>query len=258
MEEGTRNARFDCPSCKSGNSLSVSHIGGVLQYYCYDAQCKLKHGYKRSVPSLDGLKHRLEKKFYEGESEGYPRFNAPAHWVIGASSDQRCIDLLKKTNSLHPYLAKLFNVAYDPKEDRMVYLIIGANNTIVGGVGRTLSNQKPKSLIYPGSLSVPFLVGKGKKLVLTEDCASACSISNFQTYTGSPMLGTDLRDYINDYLNYNELILCLDPDAKKKALELHTYLTYLHPCVSIWYTPKDLKDMTNAEISEFLKTPRRG
>lgn len=248
VSEGS-HIRVACPNCRSNNALSISHEYGVIQWFCFDANCKTR-GRKRTIPSVEGLKLRLHEKAMEVKP-----FQVPQHWVMGITN-KKCVNLLQKTNSLEPYRKGYFKVAFDPKQDRMVYLITN-DVSIVGGIGRTLSNQSPKSLIYPGSQLIPLMAGKGKNLVLTEDCASACSISNFSDYTGSPLLGTNLKDeYIRHYMKYDKIIIALDRDAKKKAEKHKDYLTYHHNNVIVWNPPADFKDMTNVDIREFLDNQR--
>jgi hypothetical protein len=244
IEEG-QHIRVDCPKCHGEKTLSVTYLNGDIKYYCFRAHCAIR-GCKPTIPSLDALKTRLQ-----GRTEEKKPFQVPNYWVMGITS-KKCVTMLMRSNGLEPYKQGLFKVAYDPKQDRLVYLLT-KDNMVVGGIGRTLSNQKPKSLIYPGSLMVPLLIGNGKSLVLTEDCGSASSIANFPEYTGSPLLGTELKEeYIPYYLAYDKIIVSLDPDAKKKAMKLQRLLTYYHKDVNVWYTPKDFKDMTNSEIQEWM------
>lgn len=240
--------RYNCPSCFGENTLSISKIGSDVQWNCFRVsvgKCKLR-GRKWRLASLDSLKSRLKGVFKPVET-----FSIPDYWIRGISS-KKAFNIVLNTNSLVPYQKGYFNVAYDPRLNRLVYLVkLGSN--IVGGVGRAMGKEKPKVYNYPNSADTPFTCGAGKYVVLVEDCASACAVSNHPKFSGLAMLGTSLKDeYIEYACKYDKIIVALDNDAKTVALKLKNTLTYYHKDVSIWFLNKDIKDMNNEELCDGL------
>ncbi len=162
--------------------------------------------------------------------------------------------MLLNANALEAYEQGLFKVAYDPRLDKLMYLIY-EDGELCGAVGRALGNQKPKVYNYPDSLPIPFTCGKGETAVLVEDCASACSIARFKQFTGLALLGTHLT---SEYLfhivaNYTNIVIALDPDAYSKSFKLRESINYYTENVLIWQLRKDLKNMDRQEIQEFIQ-----
>jgi DNA primase len=244
--------RFDCPFCGGNQSLSISKNGNKILYNCFRAICA-KNGSVGYVPSLDALKSRLN-----APSKAEEKFFIPDYWVHGVSSE-KTIKMLLKTNSYEAYKNGNFRVAYDPREDRLVYLVQDVQGSMVGAVGRTLSNAVPKTLNYPGSAPVPFnACGKScTKLVIVEDCASACAISEIPGVRGMALLGTYLRkDYIPFMARHLDVYIALDYDARKKALDMKQRLLYYCKKVNVIILDKDIKDMTLNERENLFYAPR--
>lgn len=245
QQMGSRtNARFDCPSCGGENTLSISRIGREIKYYCFRSVCKLK-GINNASLSPDALKAILMPVLAEERP-----FELPTYWIKGITSE-KCLKTLLNTHSYSAYRNGLFSVAYDPKQNRICYLLKDKGN-IVGAVGRTLAGGKPKTLNYPGSAKIPFKVGTSDTVVCVEDCASACAVTRGD-YTGLALLGTSLKDdYIPYITEYKKIIIALDKDARDKALEIRNRLMYYHNDVTVWFLDKDIKDMTDDEFKEFI------
>lgn len=236
--------RFNCPCCYGVNSLSVTNENGVVQWNCYRADCKNK-GKKETISTPEELKNRLTKSNNE-----VTKFIPPDYWIYGIASGT-CLTYLLKYNCLEAYKKQLFKLAYDPKQNRIIFLIQD-NNEIVGAVGRTLANGTPKSLNYHTS-NLPFVVGLGHIAVLVEDCASACSIARFPDFTGFAVLGTDIKEsYLPLLNNYKEVWIALDKDARSKAIKLKNLLDYYHKNVKIIHINQDFKDMNKQELEDFL------
>lgn len=236
VPEGTTR-RFNCPKCKHENTLSITKTGSEVKYNCFSASCTL-YGDLAYKASLGSLKARFNART---EEEGV--FSIPDYWVRGISSE-KCFRMLLTTNSHVAYQKGMFQVAYDPREDRMVYLVQDDRGNIVGGVGRTLSFKKPKVLNYKGSAPMPFRAGKGSTVVLVEDCASACAVSEIPEYTGLALLGTNLKEtYIPILKEYDKVVVALDYDARKKALDLKRSLCYYGLNVRVVILKQDLKDL---------------
>lgn len=240
--------RFDCPVCRGENSFSITKLGSEVKYNCFRNSCthRRSRGAKQLKVSMDSLKSRLE-----GRTEEKRAFSIPDYWVMGIAAE-KCFKMLIKTNCFEAYSKGLFKCAYDPAEDRLVFLVQKDNET-VGAIGRTLTNKWPKTKNYPNSAPVPFVVGQGSKLVLVEDCASACAVTTINDYVGMALLGTNLKEeYIPYIVKYDTIYIALDYDARKKALDLKNRLSYYCNNVRIIVLGKDLKDMTKEEIGNCL------
>lgn len=150
---------------------------------------------------------------------------------------------------MKPYTEGRFNVAFDPKLNRVCYLIRDEAGSVVGAVGRALGNERPKTHNYPGSAKVPFTVKNGSTLVLVEDCASAASVTRLPGVSGMALQGTVLKNEFIPFLQvFDQVIVALDLDATKKALTIKNSLTYHHPNVKLWRLNKDIKDMDDNEL----------
>lgn len=250
--------RFNCIECGGQNSLSITKEKGRVSYNCFKAKCnlsgsrliKMTNGEARNVLAL--------RKPLEDRREEVRPFSIPTYWIQGLASP-RCFQMLLKQNALEAYKLGLFKIAYDPRQDRLCYLIQNTHGSVVGAVGRNLSNQLPKSLNYPDSAKIPFMCGTGDTIVLVEDCASACSIGRFKQFTGVALLGTDLR---MDYLLYlipkfDKIIIALDNDATYKSLKVRKAISDYFKEVTIWTLKKDFKDMNHTEVFEYISNPKK-
>ena len=222
VDYGT-NKRFDCPMCRGINTLSITKEQGKVKYNCFKNSCELHRGGSRVVNMTQGeLRDKLmSKTSLEGRTAAKEAFRLPDYWIRGFGS-KKAFQMLLNANALESYELGFFNLAYDPKQDRMVYLVRDENKRVVGAVGRALGTVKPKVINYPGSAKIPFTCGKGSNVVLVEDCASACSIGRFKEFTGLAMLGTNLKPEYLFYaiMNYSSIVIALDPDAYAKSFKL--------------------------------------
>lgn len=255
VQYGT-SKRFDCPLCGSKNTLTISKEGGKVFYNCFKAKCSLKGSRYVKMTNEEGkalliarnplLKHRIAAK---------TRFAIPDYWVIGLAS-KKCFQMLLNHNAIEAYTLGLFKIAYDPKKDRLVYLIQNINGSIVGAVGRTLSNQHPKSYNYPDSSTIPFTCGTGNTAVLVEDCASACSIGRFKEYTGVAMLGTTLTNETLFYViaNFSSVIIAVDRDATSKSVKIKRAIEYFVPNVQIWKLVQDFKNLDHTGMLNYIQS----
>lgn len=247
--------RFDCPYCKGTNTLSISKESSRVLYFCYKNSCDLHRGGSRYINLTgDELKIALASKTsLEAPTDAKREFVVPDYWIHGIGS-KKAFQMLLNSNCMEAYTDRMFNVAYDPRQDRTVFLVQDETGKVIGGIGRALSGQKPKTYNYPDSLPVPFTCGYGNTAVIVEDCASACSIGRFDDYKGIALLGTHLKaEYLFHIVaNYTKIIIALDPDAYSKSMSLQKSISYYTTDVKIWKIPKDLKNMTREEIQELI------
>lgn len=253
VEKGTTK-RFDCPYCGGKNTLTVSKEFGKVMYNCYrkGIMCDLKPGQRFIKMSREELYNEIGLAVLRHAPEAEEAFTMPIYWVKGIAS-KNCFQMLLKGNALDSYLAGLFKIAYDPRQERLAFLVQDTAGKVVGAVGRTLTGQKPKVLNYNGT-ETPFTCGEGDIGVLVEDCLSACSIARIKCFTGIAMLGGDLKpEYLHKIVRkYKGIVIAHDKDALSKSLIVRRYVKQQMDNVSIWKLKKDLKDMSKTEIEEFM------
>jgi DNA primase len=163
--------------------------------------------------------------------------------VVPVSRSEEAVRYLKRVNAYDAYLAGRVDIRYDFRMNRVVYLIKDGRRT-VDAAGRSLVNAKPKWWRY-GKSGNPFVCGSGRTGIIVEDCASACSLSSM--FAGLALLGTNLQDsHLPTLRRYDRLLVALDKDATKKALELVRRLQAIRP-TNLIVLNKDVKDMTNDE-----------
>lgn len=234
------NFRANCPYCGSGNSLSINKVDGEYRFKCFDANCDVYGNYNTGY-SIAEVKAKLSNTV-----ENKP-FTLPDYFVKGIANDS-CYEYLLRYFCLGAVVGGHAKIAYDPKENRIVFLVY-EGNMLRGAVGRALKgNIKPKSKIYQGSSTYPFICGSGKTLVIVEDCASACAVTRLPEYSGMALLGTYLKpEYIPVITQYKNVIICLDSDANQKSLTINKLLKY-YTNSRVQMIPKDIKNMTEEEL----------
>ena len=85
---------------------------------------------------------------------------------------------------------------------------------------------------------------------LVEDCFSACAVS--QVYHGVALMGTNLpNEYLTTLKSYSKIVVALDRDASKKAIELTKQLKLYVPSTLV-FLEKDIKNMELTEIQELI------
>lgn len=241
------HSRINCPQCGGGKTLSITNEDGHIKFYCFKASCPAKGGMDL-VPTADDVRSRIN---YARKSED--GFSVPEHMVFGMANTA-CHEMLRDYNCLSAYEKGWFKCGYDPKEDRLV-IFIESGNKIVGAVGRTLSGQWPKVLDYGGVNEHPFICGNNNKLIMVEDVFSAISATRMDGYSGLSLMGTSLKPaYIPELIKFEQIIICLDADAKNLAIKLKNPLTYYHPNVIIRFIKKDIKNMSNEELIKFRES----
>jgi len=236
--------RFRCPACGGDNTFSVTNASGEYKYYCFRASCSAKGVERRGLSLSDLTTSR-------GGEERQPNpFTIPEDWVLPLSEiDTR---ILKNTHSWEAYRKRLIDIRVDPAQARIVYIY--RTNGELGATGRAKKKgAKPKWYRYPGSTKYPLICGQGsEECAIVEDAASACAISSL--CDGMAILGPHLTgEALGCILKYKSAVICLDPDAKAKALKFHKLLNVFIP-TRVVFTPDDLKYFSPNEIREIIKT----
>jgi hypothetical protein len=239
--------RGDCPLCGKPNTFSVTDNGLERLWYCFHADCHTK-GSTGIQLTKENSKVAFQEKVAKKETND--EFEIPDTFV-SLSRSKQAEQYAKRVGSYEAYLSGLVDLRYDLQQDRIVYLVKSiSNGRIVDGVGRTLTNRKPKWRRY-GDNKTPFVCGKGDNVIVVEDCPSACSVSGLTT--GLALMGTTLLDeYIDVIKNYKKVYIALDKDATTKAISMMKRLRNYVPTKLIVLN-KDLKDMQIGERNEFIK-----
>lgn len=239
--------RTDCPFCMGNKTFSISNLGSVIKYHCFRNSCGKSNSVGR-LPSHDEIAQNLKVRRILEEKKD---FRLPDYIKRGFAS-KNAFNWVEDHNGLDSYNRGMYKVAHDPIQNRLIYLLTEGNKT-VGAIGRTLCFAQPKTLIYENSKVMPFIVGDSEIGVIVEDCASAASINCVDKYTGVALLGTYFKtEYIPYMKSFKRLIIALDPDAKKKALEIKNNLQYICKYVQIWNIPIDFKNMSKKDILRFV------
>ena len=243
---GSGNLRMDCPSCGKKNTFSVSEVNGERLWYCFHADCDVR-GRTGFRIRKDTPLHPLLKKNKPTKplsiTNTFLDFELPDTFV-SLSRQPEAEAYVRRVNAYEAYRNGLADIRYDFRSNRVVYLI-RHNNRVVDAAGRALDQQmKPKWWRY-GKSGNPFTCGRSRTGVIVEDCASACSLAGY--LSGIALLGTSLLEsHIPTLRTYDRLVVALDKDATKKALDLVRRLQAIRP-TSLVILDKDVKDMTDDE-----------
>jgi 5S rRNA maturation endonuclease (ribonuclease M5) len=160
------------------------------------------------------------------------------------------MDYLEDNGCLPAYEQGLIKILYAPADNRCLFMM----NNGQGAVGRSLSGATPKWMSYGDTTGV-LTVGSSKTGVIVEDAPSACAVSSTGMYTGIAILGTNLSTKQKQTLkSYDKIIICLDNDAKGKAIKLLRQLQGLVEC-TVRFITKDLKYCRSKEIASVLESP---
>ena len=227
----------------------MSEVNGERLWYCFHADCEVRGRTGFRVRKNSPYHPLLTKHKPLSITNTFLDFQIPDTFVA-LSRQPEAEAYVRRVNAYEAYRNGLVDIRYDFRSNRVVYLI-RHNNRVVDAAGRALSsNMKPKWWRY-GKSGHPFVCGSGRIGVLLEDCASACSVSNI--LSGIALLGTSLLDsHLSTLRTYDRLVVALDKDATKKALDLVRRLQAIRP-TSLVILDKDVKDMTEDERKHTFK-----
>jgi len=170
------------------------------------------------------------------------------------------IEWLKSVNSYEALTTGIADILYSPAADRILFSLSNGK----GYTGRRLDYELtengltkktkvygPKWIKY-GDTSNLFTCGTGPIGVLVEDAPSACAVGVLPAYTGLSLLGTNLTSsHKVSIFKYKSLLVCLDPDAASKSLDITSKLNGIRPTKSI-LIPDDLKFFQKDDIWRIL------
>jgi len=239
------SVRISCPNCGK-NTFTISKIHGQLLWNCYVASCKSSGTMKteRSKTEISSKIRATITNYHAHENFSLPEQFTPF------TENVRALKYLEKNNCLDAYHNQRARIMYDPRQDRVVF-IVQKDGVIYDAIGRALKKGTiPKWYRYGKSQKL-FTAGTHSQAVVVEDAASACAISPIAT--GVALLGTNMKDAdLTQLREYEKVFVCLDPDATRKALDIHKYLSYFVSSTIIRIND-DLKYYEPREISQLLR-----
>ena len=245
------DVRMDCPFCFHKNTFTLKNISGKIMWNCFYAMCEAKGKIEKDM-SPEDLKKFLDVELSlqnKMKSENKIKWSVPEYFT-SVYSNQRALNYVKNNNCMNAMERGLAKIMYDPKKDRVVFLI-KEQNEVVSAIGRAITSENyPKWFVY-GTKSNPFVCGKHNQAILVEDCASACAVSNI--ITGIALLGTSLpEEYIPHLKKYDKVFIAFDRDATVKALDLSSKLCYNVNNLQVIMLDEDLKYFDSNQIKEKL------
>ena len=240
------SVRTNCPECGGRNTFTISKIHGKLIWNCYKASCKIS-GAAQQERSKSEIADKIRETITYCHSN--QNFCLPSQFTP-FSENNRALNYLTRNNCMDAYQNRRARIMYDPKQDRVVFLVT-EDDQVHDAIGRSLNkNTVPKWYRY-GKSNKLFKAGDHKEAILVEDAASACAVS--PVATGVALLGTNMKDAdLTQLKQYDTVYVCLDPDATRKSLDIHKYLSYFVNS-KIIRIQDDLKYFDAQEIRQLLQ-----
>ena len=233
---------IDCPFCNGKKKFSISNKEGVVLWNCYKASCKARGAYQKGY-GLKGARNRINnlRQISRKRTRTIPEI------LSSPSNHPAVMKYLDENGCLHAYSNSLIKIRYAPADNRCLFL--SEDNS--GAVGRTMGESIPKWMSY-GDTNL-LTVGTSNYAVIVEDAPSACAVAATEMYTGVAILGTNLSTKQKHSLKqYKNIIICLDNDAKNKAMMLLSQLRGL-VSTSVRFISNDLKHETTNHIAKILE-----
>ena len=148
-----------------------------------------------------------------------------------------------------PSEIKDFGISYNEEHELLVLL-----KTPDYWQARCFGNQKVKYL-SKGKKPLTFY-GYSDKLVCVEDILSAIKIARLSPeWCALPLLGSHMSDDVNERIgkDFKSVVIWLDRDKAKEAVLIARNLKQRGINSSVVISPKDPKEYTKGELSEWLK-----
>jgi hypothetical protein len=214
--------------------LSVSNSNGDIKWFCFKASCKSR-GTESVRRTMSEIMNTCKGVKYVAEY-----FNPLSFTTV--ETNKKAVEFVKDIPSN-------ITVRYDPKQDRVVF-IIERDGVAIDAVGRLLGDYGPKWFRY-GSSGRSFLLKGGGTCVVVEDVLSACVV-NQAGYSAMALLGTHLKELdLRELICYDTILVALDPDAYSKGIAMATRLSAYADARSV-RIPNDLKYFKPDEVEEIL------
>ncbi len=154
------DVRIDCPFCFHPNTFTLKNIDGKIMWNCFRASCNAKGKISRDM-SPEELKKFLNSKELslqnKMKSDNKIKWSVPDYFTSVYSSN-RALNYIKNNNCLDAMQKGMAKIMYDPRRDRVVFLI-KEQNKVIKAIGRAItSDNYPKWYVY-GKKSNPFVCG---------------------------------------------------------------------------------------------------
>lgn len=236
----------DCPACgRTKLYITRAEDGSGILYNCFKSSCNIRG---RINPT--GVSYPNVIRVTPEEPKGNP-FVGKVHNLTN--------EQLEFLNQEVGFSEQHINVArpmYVQEQDRFAFPILNPVGQRQGWVLRAYDGRAPKALSFldEGATRLShYRCNDSSRALLVEDIPSAVRGSSYLNTVA--ILGTSIKssDQLELQMRYDELIICLDADAVRQAVDLHRQLDLLFKRVTIVVPPCDLKDMTEAQLMEFLR-----
>ena len=243
-----QTVRFDCPFCEGKNTFSVTNNKGRLIFFCFRDSCHTS-GVEKLFRTAEDMKEEIKEQKEEIEIASFElpdRFKHIYNYQPGLA-------WLKGHNCMWALETGIADIKYDPKLDRIVF-ISRYHGKVVGATGRIITPWGAPKWYEYGESKVPFICGTNRDGVLVEDAASACAVAATKKVTGVALRGTNLPESYIPILqkDFDSLIIALDADASKTAIQLHRQLSCLIPKTRVVLLREDLKYNIPDKIMQVL------
>lgn len=242
--------RGTCDFCNGDNTLSATNVHGTLLWYCFKASCDASGSSKGDLSKYD-IQHIIGNRDKDQTTQIVQSLPDHFQFILDTGIETEMMKWLYKYQLWQMAKRKLLDVRYDPKMCRVV-LIHSKHNVPVNAIGFSLNQYiKPKWFKYLYS-PVPFIIDPGSTTcVIVEDVPSAAVVAA-AGLAGAALMGTTwLTVYRSYLLKYDYIIVALDLDATKKALEIQTDLKFFVP-TAIRRLEVDLKHLAPKDIVNYL------
>ena len=252
LQEG-ETVRMNCPICGRRNTFTVSKSQGSVVWNCYSAHCEGRGA------TASGMSVKDVQEFWKGEKEDEKEFIPLSHWV-SVTGRPRAVEYLHSFGLLPAVKDGRVVVRYDPKEDRLVFLIKDEENVTRDAIGRALSGKRNGAYVpkwrrygrYAGG-GIVKSAGMGDSIVVCEDIISATVLSS--VFDACALLGTNLTARTLSQIisgGYTRAYIWLDPDATAKSLSLSSRVGLVLRRSSIILAKDDPKYYDAEEVKAFI------
>lgn len=240
----------ECPFCArlghKENSLSISRELNAVVFQCHRAKCGAKGYVRADGGRVVSDKAKAVSKWAAFLAYSTPLLDAERAWVKGQWGFE------------DRHLRKGM-IEYSPAGRRLILPIFNGQGEEVGASLRTTtSTNGPKSMIVmtkQDELCMSFYKGERNTdtLIVVEDQASAIRASMYCSSVA--LLGVYMDAIRARRLGAQQarrVLWCLDKDAFQKTVQYTTKFAHLVRGSTAICPPKDLKNMTEKELQEFL------
>lgn len=247
--------RIVCPFCQGGSTEErcmsiVRTADGTVKYICHRSNCGIAG--RNNTPSTDPV-------------AGHGRPPRQTREMSLVALDHMQIAEVCARWQITPAAVNAAQWRWDALSERLAFPVMGHDGKLRGMVLRTLkTGVKPKTLNVQFEPDEPFLAWYAgvlneftRKLLIVEDIPSAVKASRCGLLTDVVALnGTHISHEalleIRKIANGPNIILALDEDASKLALEYAAKFALHLGRIKVLLLTQDLKDMPNEEIQSCL------